>query len=164
MQSVDNFIQRALNSRYSTSSDFPEPSGMIKSSMVSEPIINHGIHLWNLFSIAPHTLSHDVNILFEQQNYFSTVMIIIVGIVALATVLLIMLWNKELESTVKARTMELKKTNKYLVAANEQLKINDKLHNEFINIASHEMKTPTQSILLHSSLLSQSYYDDNNNS
>ncbi|MGA9843916.1 MAG: hypothetical protein WBQ25_16550 [Nitrososphaeraceae archaeon] len=45
------------------------------------------------------------------------------GIVALAIVFLILLWNRELESTVEARTMELKKTNNYLIAANEQLKI-----------------------------------------
>ena len=33
------------------------------------------------------------------------------------------------------------------VAVYEQLKAHDRLQNEFINIASHEMKTPTQSIL-----------------
>ena len=36
---------------------------------------------------------------------------------------------------------------------NEQLKIHDKMQNEFINIASHEIKTPTHSILLHSNQL-----------
>ncbi|MGC2382721.1 MAG: hypothetical protein WA631_06390 [Nitrososphaeraceae archaeon] len=64
VQSIDDFIQRALYSRYSTRSDFPERNGMIKSSIVSESVMNHGIHLWNPLSIAPHTLSHNVNILF----------------------------------------------------------------------------------------------------
>jgi signal transduction histidine kinase len=36
---------------------------------------------------------------------------------------------------------------------NEQLKIHDKMQKEFINIASHEMKTPTQAILGYSDLL-----------
>ena len=36
---------------------------------------------------------------------------------------------------------------------NEQLKIHQKMQNDFINIASHEIKTPTQSILLHSNHL-----------
>jgi two-component system, OmpR family, sensor histidine kinase VicK len=39
------------------------------------------------------------------------------------------------------------------VALYEQLKIHDKMQNEFINIASHEMKTPTQSILGYAELL-----------
>jgi signal transduction histidine kinase len=37
--------------------------------------------------------------------------------------------------------------------ANEQLQIHDKMQREFINIASHEMKTPTQAILGTSGLL-----------
>lgn len=43
------------------------------------------------------------------------------------------------------------------VAIYEQLKAHDRLQNEFINIASHEMKTPTQSILGYSELLEDSY-------
>ncbi|MGH9986442.1 MAG: hypothetical protein ACRD8W_21065, partial [Nitrososphaeraceae archaeon] len=39
------------------------------------------------------------------------------------------------------------------VAVYEQLKAHDRLQNEFINIASHEMKTPTQSILGYAELL-----------
>jgi len=43
------------------------------------------------------------------------------------------------------------------VAVYEQLKAHDMLQNEFINIASHEMKTPTQSILGYAELLEDSY-------
>ncbi len=43
------------------------------------------------------------------------------------------------------------------VAVYEQLKVHDRLQNEFINIASHEMKTPTQSILGYAELLEDSY-------
>ena len=42
------------------------------------------------------------------------------------------------------------------VAVYEQLKAHDRLQNEFINIASHEMKTPTQSILGYAELLEDS--------
>jgi two-component system, OmpR family, sensor histidine kinase VicK len=45
-----------------------------------------------------------------------------------------------------------------LALANEQLKIHDKMQREFINIASHEMKTPTQAILGMSGLLQ--YYPE----
>ena len=41
---------------------------------------------------------------------------------------------------------------------NEQLKLHDKMQKEFINIASHEMKTPTQAILGTSGLLK--YYPE----
>ena len=42
-----------------------------------------------------------------------------------------------------------------LESANEQLKIHDKMQKEFINIASHEMRTPAQSILAYSELLQE---------
>ena len=45
-----------------------------------------------------------------------------------------------------------------LKEANEQLQIHDKMQKEFINIASHEMKTPTQAILGTSGLLQ--YYPE----
>jgi signal transduction histidine kinase len=80
-------------------------------------------------------------------------MIVAIGIIAFGIAWVIISWNRGLESIVNSRTLELKKTNNYLTSINEQLKIHDKMQNEFINIASHEMKTPTQSILLHSSLL-----------
>ena len=56
------------------------------------------------------------------------------------------LWNKRLKIIVDKRTLELK-------AANELLKVHDKMQKEFINIASHEIKTPTQALLGFSNLL-----------
>jgi two-component system, OmpR family, sensor histidine kinase VicK len=42
---------------------------------------------------------------------------------------------------------QLKKSNEQLISANEQLKINDKMQKEFINVAAHELRTPVQPIL-----------------
>lgn len=53
---------------------------------------------------------------------------------------------------------QLKQSNEHLALANEQLKIHDRMQREFINIASHEMKTPTQAILGMSGLLK--YYPE----
>jgi signal transduction histidine kinase len=44
-------------------------------------------------------------------------------------------------------------SNKQLAVANEQLKLHDKMQKEFINVASHEIKTPTQAILGYTELL-----------
>ena len=64
-----------------------------------------------------------------------------------------MKWTGTLDDEVKRRTRELNESNKKLELANEQLKIHDKMQEEFINIASHEIKTPTQAILGFSNLL-----------
>jgi signal transduction histidine kinase len=52
-----------------------------------------------------------------------------------------------LETVVNARTVELKEANDSLASANEQLKIRDRMQQDFINIAAHEIRTPIQPIL-----------------
>ena len=42
---------------------------------------------------------------------------------------------------------QVKNSNEQLVSANEQLKLNDKMQKEFINVAAHELRTPVQPIL-----------------
>ncbi|HZD81573.1 MAG TPA: HAMP domain-containing sensor histidine kinase [Nitrososphaeraceae archaeon] len=42
---------------------------------------------------------------------------------------------------------ELKESKEKLETTNEQLKLHDKMQNEFINIAAHELRTPVQPIL-----------------
>jgi signal transduction histidine kinase len=125
-----------------------------KMSLISEPIYLRDEQVWTLYVLAPHLLTQDVNTLFDIQNNFSTLMIILIGVIAFVIAMIILLWNKGLEEVVSQRTADLKKMNNFLLAANERLKVNDQMQKEFLNIASHEMKTPTQTILLHSNLLS----------
>ena len=48
---------------------------------------------------------------------------------------------------------QLKESNQQIALANEQLKIHDRMQKQFINVAAHELKTPTQGILGFSDLL-----------
>ena len=125
-----------------------------KMSLISEPIYLGDKHVWTLYVLAPHLLTHDVNALFDLQNNFSSLMIILIGVIAFVIAMIILLWNKGLEEVVSQRTADLRKLNNFLLSANERLKVHDLMQKEFLNIASHEMKTPTQTILLHSNLLS----------
>ncbi|MGA7542034.1 MAG: HAMP domain-containing sensor histidine kinase, partial [Nitrososphaeraceae archaeon] len=59
---------------------------------------------------------------------------------------LVITWNKRLRNTVNTKTIELKD-------ANEQLKAHGKMQKEFINIAAHELRTPTQAVLGYSEIL-----------
>lgn len=119
-----------------------------------QPVLIDGKQLWTLFIGTPHILASDVGFLIDQQKNFSTLMVIIIGCIALGIAFLILSWNKRLEAAVNTRTTELKeandsltKSNKLLAAANEQLKVHDKMQKEFINIAAHELRTPIMPIL-----------------
>jgi signal transduction histidine kinase len=65
---------------------------------------------------------------------------------AIILVIFLIKWSSKLNSEVKRRTRELE-------SANEQLKVHDKMQKEFINIAAHELRTPTQAITGYSELL-----------
>ncbi len=73
--------------------------------------------------------------------------------------------NTHLQEIVKQKTKDLEKAigdlsqkEKHLKANNEKLYHLDKLKNEFINIAAHELRTPTQAILAFADLLE--FYPD----
>jgi signal transduction histidine kinase len=58
--------------------------------------------------------------------------------------------NNELQSTteeLKESLQILAKVNQELTVTNEQLNKHDKIQKEFINVAAHELRTPTQSIV-----------------
>ena len=90
---------------------------------------------------------------------------LIVGTIAAITTLIMFLikWNMVLNDEVKKRTKDLRESNRQLslsnqeiALANEELKVHDKMQKDFINVASHEIKTPIQAILT----FSLSYYKD----
>lgn len=119
-----------------------------------QPIIIDGKQLWTLYIGSPHTLTSDVGLLIDQQKIFSTLVVMVIGAIAIGIAFVILSWNKRLQTSVRNRTLELKtandsltESNRLLAAANEQLKVHDRMQKEFINVAAHELRTPIMPIL-----------------
>jgi signal transduction histidine kinase len=110
------------------------------NTIAYHPVALNGKNFLTLYIIAKHNLTTGVTALINQQRYFTTLIITIVGAVAFIIAFLIFSWNKRLETLVNTRTAQL-------ALANEQLKIHDKMQQEFINVAAHELRTPIQPIL-----------------
>jgi len=137
------------------------------NTIAYQPVTVNGKDFLILYISAQHNVASDVGALIIQQQFFTILMVTVIGGVAFIIAFLVFSWNKRLETIVKVRTGELKiandslaesnqqlaLSNKQLALANQQLKIHHKMQNEFINIASHEMKTPTQAILGYSKLI-----------
>ncbi|MFL6522196.1 MAG: sensor histidine kinase [Nitrososphaera sp.] len=62
-------------------------------------------------------------------------------------IIFLLVWTSSLGKEVKRRTKEIQESNRLLGVTNEQLRERDRMQNEFINIAAHEMRTPIQPIL-----------------
>jgi signal transduction histidine kinase len=139
------------------------------------PVFVQGRPNYFVFVITPTAsiYSHINNVIFtEKIETFS----LLAGVTAAVAALILFLirWNSTLDNQIKRRTKELdvsnktlqltteelKRTNeslaesnKLLTAKNEQLAIHDKMQKEFINIAAHELRTPTQAIVGFAELL-----------
>ena len=110
---INGYLARSLQG-FSDSVDI-ELNGARRSTIVSEPINYNGKLFWIVYVVAPYNLTRDVEILLNQQNNFSSLMIIVIGIVAFSIATLIISWNKRLEASISSRTSELKRANDYLL-------------------------------------------------
>ena len=94
----------------------------------------------------PHVFAHEVNDLISQQQNFTMGSLILTVSIVIILVVMQGLFNNTLKKVVAKKTADLKSTILLLEKSNEQLKQHDILQKEFINIAAHELRTPTQSI------------------
>ena len=130
------------------------------NTIAYEPVIVKGNHFMTSFISAPHNFASNVSDAIDQQKNFSIFIVIIIASVAIGISFLVLTWNRRLETIVNTRTAELKKANKKLVSAYEQLKVYDKMQRDFINVAAHELRTPIQPILGLTDVLRSKIKDD----
>ncbi|HET8792440.1 MAG TPA: HAMP domain-containing sensor histidine kinase [Nitrososphaeraceae archaeon] len=118
------------------------------SSIISyTPVSTNGEILFYVMLTVPYEYATEVDNLILQQQNFAMGSIIIMGIIALLIAIILGIFNKNLRKVVEEKTTSLKNAIVSLEKSNEQLKQHDKMQQEFINIAAHELRTPTQSIM-----------------
>lgn len=165
-QDLNNIIRHSLQG--SAGREDITASGQT-ATIAYTPVTINGKHLLTLYVTSPHRLTGDVSLLIDQQRTFNIVLVVVIAAVAASVAFLILISNKRLTETVKTKTSELKMANESLAQANNQLQasnnllseanqqltVHDKMQKEFINIAAHELRTPTQAILGYSELMEQ---------
>ncbi|HEY7082025.1 MAG TPA: ATP-binding protein [Nitrososphaeraceae archaeon] len=111
-------------------------------------IIVNGKPIYFVQVVTPTTqIYSDVNGLLSIENV--KMFALFGGTIAAVAVLIILLfkWTGSLNREVKRRTKQLDISNSQLALANDKLKIRDKMQEEFINVAAHELRTPIQPII-----------------
>ena len=125
------------------------------------PILLQEKPTYFIFVITPTTqiYSH-INDILHTERIKGFSLIFGLSFAVLILIIFLIKWNNTLNIEVRKRTRELQESNRQLslsnqeiALANEELKVHDKMQKEFINIASHEIKTPLQAILSASQLL-----------
>jgi signal transduction histidine kinase len=122
------------------------------STIAYQPVSFSGDNFAVVYIIAPHNIQGPVGSLIDQQRDFNLIIIGSIGAFAVGIAFLILNWNRRLSGIVKSKTAELEQANLSLQEAVEQLKDHDRMQREFINVAAHELRTPTQAIIGYSDL------------
>ena len=137
-----------LNAAYSTMFAGEPTSTLFVSAVTGDERFVSGSPVFyrgeQVMSVAITTPTASIYSQVEQVLFVQKIQTIamLAAVVAAVSVLIIYLskWNRALDMKVKQRTSELE-------AANEILENHDKLQQEFINIAAHELRTPIQPML-----------------
>jgi signal transduction histidine kinase len=122
------------------------------STIAYQPVSFSGDNFAVVYIVAPHNIQGPVGSLIDQQRDLNLIIIGSIGAFAVGIAFLILNWNRRLSGIVKSKTAELEQTNLSLQEAVEQLKDHDRMQREFINVAAHELRTPTQAIIGYSDL------------
>ncbi len=155
------------------------------ASIAYKPVSLENNSIGTLYITASHNLAENVQKLINQQISFSFVIYIVIAAIALGFAFVVLTSNRRLHTALDSKTYELRKTidklrasndiltstdrslkdkqaqlttiNKELLEAYEQLKVHERMQQDFINIAAHELRTPTQSIVGYTELLQHDY-------
>ena len=138
--------------------DFPSSPG-VSSTVAFAPVETRGERFLTLHVIIPHQVSAEICPLLQKHNYFVSAIILAIGSEAVGTAIVILSWNRCLQTSVDRKTEELRRVNESLTKANEKLEAHDVIQKEFINIAAHELRTPIQPLLAVIELLVNQFAD-----
>ncbi len=145
----NSFLRDSLQGR-TGSGDFTSHGNT--STIAYQPVSFSGDNFAVVYIVVPHNIQGPVESLIDQLRDFNLIIIGSIGGFAVGIAFLILNWNRRLSGIVKSKTVELEQANLSLQQAIEQLKDHDRMQREFINVAAHELRTPTQAIIGYSEL------------
>jgi signal transduction histidine kinase len=142
--------------------EYAAPDGQRRVAAYS-PVTFSGVHAWSVLITTPSSQSDTFASVLSDQRIFTIVAIILIGIIAAIFMAFILTLNKRLHKTVQKQDMQIRSQLDDLQDAYERLTEQDKIKDEFINIAAHELRTPVLPIILSAEGLAEDIGTDNNN-
>jgi signal transduction histidine kinase len=126
------------------------------------PIAFSGNHVWSVLITAPISQSETFVSILDDQRTLTLIAIILIATIAVIFIIFILTLNKRLHKTVRVQDKQIRNQLDDLQVAYERLTEQDKIKDEFINIAAHELRTPVLPIILSAEGLAEEL--DTNNS
>jgi len=131
-------IKSRITNGETGSTDIIDKSGNV-STIAYSPISVNGKNIFYLMLDTSHIFAREVDNLILQQQNFAIGSIILIVVITVLVVFLMNIFNVKLKKIVEKRTRDLN-------LAIKNLEENNQMQKDFINVAAHELRTPTQSI------------------
>jgi signal transduction histidine kinase len=118
--------------------------------------------MWSILITSPISQDGSFVPVLSDQRTFTVIAIVLIGVIAAIFIAFIVILNRKLHKTVRVQDKQIKTQFDDLQLAYERLTEQDKIKDEFINIAAHELRTPVLPIILSAEGLAEEL--DTNNS
>lgn len=129
---------------------------------VYSPVTFSSVHVWSVLVTTSSSQSQSFSTVISDQRALTIVAIILIGITAAIFIAFILTLNHRLRKTVQKQNQQIRGQFEDLQDAYERLTEQDKIKDEFINIAAHELRTPVLPIILSAEGLAEEIGTANN--
>jgi len=112
------------------------------------PVTFSGVRSWSVLIVTAYSQNETFSSILNEQRIFTAIGIILISIITAIFTTFILSINRRLEGTVQRQDSQIKNQLESLEESYQRLMEQDKIKDEFINIAAHELRTPVLPIIL----------------
>ena len=118
------------------------------------PVYIRGQPTFFVFTVTPTDfLYSQIRDILATQESETFLLLTIITISAGVFILFLLIWTHRLDKAVEKRTQQLTSLNQVLSIANQRLEEQEQAERNFLNIAAHELRTPTQAVMGYAEML-----------
>lgn len=159
---VDKNLQ-LMNEGRSGVFEYETLDGQSKMLAAYSPVIFSNERAWSVLITTPVYQSETFSSVIGDQRIFTIAAIVLIVIIAAIFMIFILILNKRLHRIVQKQDVQIRAQLDDLQKAYERLTEQDKIKDEFINVAAHELRTPVLPIILSAEALAEDIDTHNGN-
>ncbi len=128
------------------------PSG--ERLTTGHPVYIRGQPTFFVFAVTPtDSLYSQIRDILAAQESETFLLLTLITISAGVFIIFLLIWTRRLDKAVEKRTQQLSSLNEVLSIANQRLEEQEQAERNFLNIAAHELRTPTQAVMGYAEML-----------
>jgi signal transduction histidine kinase len=118
------------------------------------PVYIRGEPTLFVFAVTPtDSLYSQISDILSSQESETFLLLTLITVSAGVFIFFLLVWTRRLDKAVEKRTQQLTSLNQVLSIANQRLEEQEQAERNFLNIAAHELRTPTQAVMGYAEML-----------